>query len=722
MHRRLPKHPQKVRRRVGMRALIALGLAFFGLAGVAWACADSSCYPGWSISSANFNCDSRAMINPGNDSRINLLLLMQSMTPADQTPKTMATHSADEAQFGQTFISWQGLRETLWPQPDGQNDSDYNAEPACVPPSDFASTLNNETSISPAEREALLALRAKVGCDAVIWDGAITSAKGREYLAYLKAASAFYDGDWATARTGFAALNSAKSAWVAETAGYMPIRIGLRSAVANATGEYGDFDATKVDRAAVAEARAGIAKYLKTWPNGRYANSAKDLIRRVLWLEGNGAELARIYERMLASTSGYDEAAAYLAEEIDIRVLGASAYDSPKSVPVLSGTGDTPLLLAVADLMQMRGDATEKSTLSAAELTAQAGQFGQLPELYGFLQASRAFYAGESPKTVMAMIPDDSHKTSYKPLAFSRQTLRGMALARARDPNEAGFWRDLLKGANPLYQRPLIELGLATRWERDGRLDQIFTVNSPIKDPTTREVLLQTVTPPALLRSVARDASRPAHERDVARFTLLYKGLSRGAYRDFAADVALVPADAKTNGGLYSLIQQTSVPAGLFTKGRWSDGFDCPSLTVTASTLSRAPSDRKALLCLGDFWRINGFDGFSLFTHESYGEAPRRDTLGSGPDTFPGKPLYRDTIYNTIIADRQAPADLRAYALFRAIRCYAPSGYNGCGGPTRSYDEMEKAQVPIEQRKAWFNELKKAYPTSRWAQSLRFYW
>lgn len=716
---RLPKPLLPLRRRIDMRALMGGSLAFFGLAGVAWACADSSCYPSWRLDSNSYDCAGRAMINPGNDTRINLLLLMQSVSAAADTKPTAAMKVADERQFGQTFISWQGLRDTLWPQ--AETPDDYS-EPVCLPPTDFATELNAESGISPTERTVLLALRAKVGCEAVTWDDTISSTKGREYLAYLKAADAFYAGDWAKARTGFAALTSAKSAWVAETARYMPIRIGLRSAVANATGEYGDFEAAKVDSAAIVEAKTGIAAYLKAWPKGRYVDSAKGLTRRVLWLGGNGAELARIYERMLATTPGHEEAAANLAEEIDIYVLGANVYDSPKSLPALATTGDTPLLLAVADLMQMRGDETAPGKLSASDLAAHASQFQQRPELYSFLQASRAFSAGEDPKAIMALIPDDSHQPSYKPLAFSRQTLRGMALARARDPNEAGFWRDLLKGANPLYQRPLVEMGLAMRWQRDGRLDQIFAAGSPIKDSTTREVLLQTVAPAAILRSASSDAARPAHERDVARFILLYKGLSRGAYRDFTRDVAVVPASANSDAGLYSLIQQVDTPVGLFTKGRWSDGFACPPIAETAATLARAPADRKAQLCLGDFWRLNGFDSFSPFSSEAYGDTPRGDTLGSGADDFPGKPLYRDAIYSAIIADRQTPADLRAYALYRAVRCYAPSGYNGCYGPYTSSAEMDKAQVPPEQRKAWFTELKTAYPNSRWAKSLRFYW
>ena len=713
------------RRLSALPVMIAFGLALFGAAGVAWACADVSCQPTWRLGSPAYQCAGQAAISPGNDTRINLLLLMRSLTKAAVKGTAVAQATGDERQFGQTFMSWQGMRAAFWPKPALPADGTSGRSSNCTPPGDFLAQLADERGLPPADREALTRLRAKVGCGAVTWDAAVTSATGREYLAYLKAADAFYAGDWVTARQGFASLTHAHGKWVAETAAYMPIRIGLRAAVAKATGQYGDFDATKVDAAGVAEARATIAAYLKAWPQGRYANSARALTRRVLWLEGNSAGLAHIYEHLLTTTPGEHEAAADLAEEIDLRVFGQDTGESADALTALANTGDTPLLLAVADLKRMRHDETDPKEngklfpLSAADLAAQAGQFRDNAELAGLLQATRAWYAGEAPGTILTTIPDAARGTSFTPLAFSRQTLRGMALARARDRNEAGFWRDLINGANPLYQRPLVELGLAVRWQHDGQWDQIFAAASPIQDATTRETLMLTVAPPAILRTEARDAARPPHERDIARFTLLYKDLSHAAYGDFGSDVALVPADANLDGGLYSLPRQDRVPVGLFARGNWSDGFPCPPLAGTAAALARSPGDRKAQLCLGDFWRLNGFDSFVLFDKDSHGDA-----LGSGPDAFPGKPVYRDAIYAAIIADRQAAPDIRAYALYRAVMCYAPAGYNGCGQPVRDAADLAAAQakIPKTMRKAWYNELKATYPDSPWAKSLRYYW
>lgn len=145
----------------------------------------------------------------------------------------------------------------------------------------------------------------------------------------------------------------------------------------------------------------------------------------------------------------------------------------------------------------------------------------------------------------------------------------------------------------------------------------------------------------------------------------------------------------------------------LFTAGQTSDGFPCPAIGATARALAANPRDHRARLCLGDFWRLNGFDGF-----EGLDERPDPAELGGTANDFPGRPIRRGDFYAATIADPRAPADLKAYALYRAVMCYAPSAYNSCGGQA----------VEVGQRKAWFEQLKRQYPQSRWARKLRYYW
>lgn len=708
-----------VRKRRLVWGAATLSLAGLVAGGVAWACTDSSCHPDWRLDLASFDCANQAMLSPGNDTRVNMLWLMRSLS--ETAPKGPAPTSPDERQLGQTWMSWRGLRAALWPAPEAKPDDSAQPAASCetfasaVPA--FTEALAADKGVPETERKALSAWRSKVGCGDVVWDGPpITSAAGRDWLAYLKASQAFYAADWDGARQGFAPLIHSKNRWIAETAAYLPIRIALRAAIAGAVDKYGDFAGTdKVDAAAVSAAREAIAAYLKAYPQGRYAASATGLTRRVAWLSGDDAGLARSYEHLLATTSGDSEAAADLAEEVDIKLFERNDADA-----VFDKLSDTPLLLTVADLKHMRrfDDGTEsiKGGVPASKLAEQKGQFGAHPDLYTLLDATRAFYAGDDPRGILTMLPDAARVRSFTPLAFSRQMLRGMALAKARDPNEAGFWQELLTGASPFYQRPLVEMGLVLRWQRDGKLAQIFAPGSPITDSMTREILLQTMAPPAILRASARDTARPGHELDMARFTLLYKDLAKGAYGDFGSDLALAPATALGDDHLWDFSMQETIPVALFSKGKWSDGsIACGPLSQTASVLARAPADRKAQLCLGEFYRLNGFDGFSLYRPDA-----KHPGLGSGPEGFPGRQMSRGDLYAAVIADARARPEERAYALYRAVMCYAPSGYNGCAVSLSS--SALPPEVPKEQRKAWYNELKQRYPASPWAKSLRYYW
>jgi hypothetical protein len=187
---------------------------------------------------------------------------------------------------------------------------------------------------------------------------------------------------------------------------------------------------------------------------------------------------------------------------------------------------------------------------------------------------------------------------------------------------------------------------------------------------------------------------------------LLYKEVSRGRYGDFVKDVALVRADAPTEGYTGGLSTTEPVPLGVFTQTTVLGDYGCGPLKETAAKLAKNPKASKPLLCLADFMRANGFDQNGLDTQ------PEADQLGGTKSLFAGGPYARFDVYKTLIAsDKTAPED-KAYALYRAVRCYAPAQINSCGGE----------DVPQEQRKAWFQQLKKRYPNSKWAKELQGYW
>ena len=701
----------------------AAGAGLLAASGVAWACADSSCSPTWKLGSAGFDCASNAVLSPGNDSRVNLLFLLRGQSGLGLAGAKLPAPEYEWSGYGRNFVDWQLLNESFYPKPPRAED-DYGPDFAgsrCISLNTgtpaFLAALDANKALSASERSALGTARERLAqtcrgdetaAAAAVWPADLSSPAAKAFLSYLQASDAFYAERWDEAEQGFAALAQASDPWVRETAAYMLGRVSLNAAQAKAFDEYGWYNGLKtIEQAAVTRAKAQLAAYLKAWPNGRYAASATGLQRRALWLEGDTKGLAAEYARLLGSVPAGTDAAARLVEEIDNKLLFAG--DRPAAA---SG----PLLLAALDLVQMRDAHVDdedgephagKPALTEADLAAQAPAFAGEPELYGFVQASHAFYVQKDYRKVLTLIPDDARRPDYAPVAFSRQVLRGMALAALGDRNEGGFWRELLGGSNALWQRPTVELGLALHLERRGQVAQVFVKDSPVQDTMIRKILLTHSAGPAVLRGVAQDTARPQAERDAALFTLLYKQLTRGDYAGFAATRPLVPANASKDAGLWNFTEQESIPVGLFTKGRWSDGYPCQSITVTAQKLAKNPQDTAARLCLGDFLRLNAFDGWNELD-----DSPGKDELGGHARDFAGKPLTREAIYTGIIANRAAPANDRAYALYRMVYCYAPSGYNGCGG----------ADAEIDQRKAWFTQLKREYPASPWAKKLRFYW
>jgi hypothetical protein len=353
-------------------------------------------------------------------------------------------------------------------------------------------------------------------------------------------------------------------------------------------------------------------------------------------------------------------------------------------------------------------------SLTREELERQAPLFAGHEALFDYLRATDAFYARRDPREVIALIPDAARQARFTYLEFSRQVLRGLALDAVGDRNARAFWLSLFPGAVQPYQREALELALAIHDERSGAVERVFEGGSEVRHPVIRQLLLEHNAGPALLRRQARDASVPKQEREVAAYILLAKQLRRGLYRDFLGDLDLVPAGAEVTAGYdgaarYDALDRPALvapPLGLFAPGSSVGEAGCRDLRSAVSQLASAPNAPGPRLCVAEFFRMHGFDFFPF-------DEPAGPTgLGSAGSQFRGPIYARFEVYKSIMNDAAATPDQRAFALNRAIRCYAPGGANSCGG----------TEVPVAQRRAWFERLKRDYPGSRWAQTLRYYW
>jgi hypothetical protein len=696
---------------MGRFCALILALSAFALwSAPAQASGDIGCGPEWKLAHNQMTgCDNMALLGPGNDTRVNFLLLLADVRGTRFEPAS----GEESALFGWHDFVWR-----LYPQTPRPGDPNYpEGEGSRCRSNDsgaaaFEAAIAADRGVPPPERAALVAARKAMrpDCAAKTDDSAMIAATagvkspaGKEYARYLAGALAFYDGDFDLASRQFAALDASKQPWLRETACYMLGRVEVNRAQVGAFDEYGFPDKIgSIDPRLTGAARDALATYLRQYPKGRYAVSAQGLMRRVFWLGFDKPRLSALYAGMLAqplAVRGVEDVA--LADEIDTKLL-----------PTLTAAdaGD-PVLLAVLDLRRMRlrgeyaAETAEDSTITLGELQAQRAKFASNPALYEYLLAAHAFHVAGMPHDVLKLIPDAARQPSFSYLQFSRQMLRGMALESLKDRNARGFWLDVIGSAKSPFQRPAAELALAYHDERSGGLDKVFAAGSPVRNREIREILLANVAGPALLRQQARDHGATPHERDLALFTLLYKQLTRGAYAGFLADLALVPADASAEV-TYDLYSAERIGTAVFVRGTSLGNYGCPALRETAAQLARNPRASKALLCLADFVRANGFDEFQLDSQ------PEAGMLGGTKPLFPGAPFSRLELYKGVIADPAAAGPDKAYALYRAINCYATSGNNSCGG----------TEVPVATRKAWFARLKKDYPASTWAKDLKYYW
>ncbi len=661
------------------------------------------CSPDWQLSlGTKSDCDNVAALTPGNDTRVNLLLLLERHGTPSKPSAPVIDPVLEWRDFQKRFSENTVPDAKGFALGEGSRCRSNDAGAAL-----FEAAVKAAAGLSPDERSGLLAAREKLQPDCAGGGSAVGTAAslsgvqtdaGKSFATYLRGSEAFYAERFDDADKAFKSLASSADPWLADTAAYMVARTRVNALQVHAFDRYGTFKGSeKVDQQTASGAETGLEEYLKNHPNGRYVGSARGLLRRVDWLAGWTDKATIAYAALLAqpaASRGIDDVS--LVEEIDSKLL-------PRLTPQM--TRD-PVLLAVLDLKAMRKTVGQASS-TRIELDSQRDAFGSNKPLFELLEASAAFYLDGATAPVLKGIPDDTRRRDGDTLWFSRQLLRGQALEAAADRNTQGFWKELYPGATRPLDQATVELALALHQERHGALADVFAAGSLVTNSTMRIILLENVAGPALLRQQARDASASQLERDQALATLLYKELTRGRYADFLADLRDAPTVAPVTDPVSPApASDAGTMLRLLKEGESAGDIGCPALSTTVAQLARDPEGSNDRLCLAEFVRVNGLDGAPLDIQ------PPKDALGGTPSLFPGKPYSRESTYQAIIVDKQAPAADRAFALYRAVNCYATSGVNHCGGDG----------VPKPERKAWYTELKRSYPTSRWAKTQTVWW
>lgn len=572
--------------------------------------------------------------------------------------------------------------------------------------SQYFAALLADAALTAEQRQALAQARMGLFSDATreqIESSLATlpaDSPAQHYKSYLAAAASFYAGDYASAERDFTQLAKSDRPWLAETAQYMLMRTALNKSSQNSVGEYGDFDIAKINREDASQAQTLAQAYLQRWPQGRYADSTRGMLRRINWYLQAWPQLAGLYEQTLQQAADAQQLRKIVIEYDN--VYGMAFYEQS----VLEAFPDAPRVSYIELLRALRLNSDNKPTLTQAQLDASKPVFEQSQKLplWRDLQLNLWLATGNYAAIIQAVAP--AQKLAPRDtLAFSEQVLYGEALmgqknwAAARD-----FWQQLLKVSQDNEQRQYVQAKLAATLVYSGDVAAIFAPESAVTNLRFRSQVLKTQATLEQLRQQAVHGPNN-EERTIALHTLLVRDLTENRFGDWLNDKKLV-SDI-TPPVIDEAFNDVNLSTFDWNGDAAQAGYTCRSLNATVTVLSKKADDAHALNCLGEFFRTTQ-------THvDLWKNSTGNDVLEAAISRKqPFGQFDRQSYYQQIITSPTAEVEDKSFALYRAIMCYAPSGSNECGG-----EDVDK-----QQRKGWFTQLKTQYPGSPWAQKLKYYW
>ncbi|MBD3842787.1 MAG: hypothetical protein IE909_13065, partial [Campylobacterales bacterium] len=386
-----------------------------------------------------------------------------------------------------------------------------------------------------------------------------------------------------------------------------------------------------------------------------------------------------------------------LPAEIDRRIFSSNSFE-------LKNLKD-PFFLTIYNLMNMRDYKTEHyQPITWSQLNAQKDFFKTQPELFNYLRAIHLFFIQNKPQDALNYLPKPNTKnTNY--LQLSQTFLKGQILEKlGQNQTAEEYWTNQLAQARTLYQKGLFETALSKHLNIKQDYSAFIGKQAKISQPNLQRQFITQQANIDSLDKIIQSNQSTVDQKQAAIHTLLSKSLVHQRFDLFQQKYSYLPKNANEYKG-YSSEKEHLKNKPVFANFIWNGSkitaqLKCDNLLTLTQQLSKLPNDPLLNICLGEFMRSE--QGYSL-QQLSYDEQKK--------PTISGKIFARGEIYKDIIKSSRKD-DLHAYALYRAIQCYAPSGINDCGG----------IEVAKNTRKQWYDQIKRDYPTSAWAKSLKYYW
>lgn len=712
--------------------------AFLLLPITSYASFDTYCSLNWSAQMRHYDiCSNLPVLNPANDNETNMRLLLADKqlakiavpTPTPSWTEQYGTVPFDASEFKLAISNAVPFQRQKPLKPEPYDASWVSLTEERCRSNDagtlaFINQVNKDTALKPTEKKFLITQRQAITpqCDNTLtfikmqpeW-----SALVRQYVSYINGTIAFYNGNYPAAQKIYGVLMTVATSWIADTATYMKTRTAVEDAYNTGLDEYGSVSSSKIDKDVLTEAFDAIAQYFKRYPKGQYAASARGLLRRLYWLGGQQPQLINefLWQFDHPNNLQFNLELQRVPEEINQRIFENRRFNSVNF--------KDPFFLAIYDLMYMRQSRAEKyKPLSWNALQAQQDYFKTQPELYRYLHAVHLFLVQNKPDQALDYLPKGNPPDRLTYLQLSQFVLKGRILEQTSHNDDAKIlWTVLLGSARAPYQHQMIEFMLALNLQHSKDFAAFFTQDRLIQDSAIRAVIIKNAADANLLESVINSKSTSSQEEQAARFVLLYKTLNYQHYKQFVDALNYLPPNAAQYQGSEStnesFTNQPKFSVFLWQGSKINSQLNCPTLSTIAQTLATKPSDEISLLCMGEFVRLSQFDWLNYNLESDYVDDDNHATasrnlnrpLGAGIRPFKGASFSRGEVYKKII-NSSANDDIKVYALYRAINCYAPAGANDCGG-----EAVDKTV-----RQNWFNQLKQDYPDSQWAKEQKYFW
>lgn len=657
-------------------------------------------------------CDELPALTPANDNQTNMLLLLSDLGIAKfnihEDKSTLWRTSYSKVPFEvSSIMSTSSNKLPNARKPLKTPDLSFNEHCNSIQngAQAFIEQVKKDSKLSSSEKDTLIRERQKINdCDNKLTLLSVNpnwSVSARQYASYLNATISFYNANFSTATKIYSVLTNVDQPWLKETSQYMLIRSALNEAYQSGLGEYGDLDHDKLNQSLLTNFFNNITQYFKLYPQGQYAASARGLLRRGFWLSGKHDLLINEYVWQINNpkSSVYNLELPNLPYELDRHVFQSKRLN-------VKNLKD-PFFLTIYDLMHMRKiQSSDDIVISWAELNAQKNYFKDAPELFQYLQANHLFYVQNKAQEALKYLPQRAPSSINSYLQLSQLLLKGRILeASGRNQATQKYWENLLSISKTAEQRGLAELMLYRYYAQQQNTAQFIGSSAKIKQAYLQQQYLVDAANEQSLMSVVKNNVATQDQKNVALYTLLNKSLAYQNFDLFNQAYTELP----TNAAQFNSEQNTAEKyryqppfANFLWKGiTVSNSIKCPDLATLTKQLQANPKDLSLQLCLGEYARSS----------QAYSMVDLSYQSDDSPQSFKGRYFARGDVYKNIIKTG-TKSELTAYALYRAIQCYAPSGNNEC----------QDKDVSKSVRKQWFDQIKRDYPETSWAKSLKYYW